>query len=285
MDDRQTQIKEGAGLEESRVNQDFVDFLRKWSQPVLLLIVIISAAWFAWQRWTAYTVGRTNDAFAEYEAVANAPDPLPASLRAIAEAYADVGSIAPLAQLRLGDVHMTAVRRGLEPGAALDPFGNPENDADVLDDGAKDDHLGRAQTAYRAAIDAASGDPSKAVMVVSGHFGLAAVAEARGDADAARAEYERAATIARDAGLTGLPAVAEERMTTLASLPTDTTLPSRNDLPVLPGFPAPDLPAADEPIGDEGDDGVAEAGAAEDAAPDVPADTSSDTAADAPADD
>lgn len=271
MDDRQTTgIKEGAGLEESRVNQEFVDFLQKWSQPVLLLIVIVSAAWFGWQRWTAYQVGRTNDAFAEYEAVAGSQDPLPASLRSVAETYANVGSIAALAQLRLGDVHLAAVRRGLEPGAVLGPDGQPESETDILDDAGREDHLSRAATAFGAAIDATADDKGKAVLTVSGHFGLAAVAEARGEMDEARAQYERGASIARDAGLNGLPEAAEARIASLSELPQRVELPSRNDLPVLPGFPAPDVPTP-------ADDESTPEGPAAETPDDAPAETPADT--------
>ena len=38
MDERQTQIRQGAGLEESRINTEFLDFLNKWSSPVLIVI-------------------------------------------------------------------------------------------------------------------------------------------------------------------------------------------------------------------------------------------------------
>ena len=45
LDRRTRQITEGAGLEESRLNQDFVEFLKKWSTPLLLVIVAAVAAY------------------------------------------------------------------------------------------------------------------------------------------------------------------------------------------------------------------------------------------------
>ena len=242
MDDRQQQIKENEGLQESRVNEEFVDFLKKWSQPVLLVIVLISGSWFVYQRYQQFREGRVNNAFAEYEAVAGSPDPLPASLRAVAEEYTDVGSITPLAYLRLGDVHLAAVRRGLEPAAPLDALGNPENESDILDEDGRQDHLDRAASAYRDVIDATAGDSAKAVLAVSAYFGLAAVAEARGDVDDARSQYTRAAEAAREANLTGLPEIAEERANSLDALPPAGDLFSARELPVLPGFPAPPEP-------------------------------------------
>ncbi|MEM1184951.1 MAG: hypothetical protein AAGI53_08095 [Planctomycetota bacterium] len=270
MDDRQVEgIKEGAGREESRINQDFVDFLKVWGPRGLWLIVIISGGWWAFQQYQRYQVGRANDAFAEYEAVAGAANPLPASLRAVAEEYQDVGSVSALAQLRLGDVHLAAVRRGLEPAAVLDANGNPEDEADVLDEAGRDDHLSRAASAYRAAIELTSSDAAKAILTVSGHFGLAAVAESRGENDEAKSQYERASAIAEQAGLAGLPEIAAERITSLDALPADSTLPSAVDLPVLPGFPAPDIVPTDDADG-------AEPAPSDGPVPDTDGDTESD---------
>jgi hypothetical protein len=248
VDDRQQQIKEGAGLEESRINQDFVDFLNKWSTPVLLLIVIVSAGWVGLRWLEQQRVQRTDNAFMEYDAVAGAADPLPASLRAVADSYEGVGSVSALARLRLGDVHLAAVRRGLEPAAVLDRNGVPESEADVLDEAGLDDHLSRAASAYSGVLDETRDDPARALLAVNAMFGLAAVAEARGDDEAARSEYERAAAHASESGLVGLPEIAQSRIDSLAELPGRATLVSRADLPVLPGFPAPD------PIVPEGDD-------------------------------
>ncbi len=243
MDERLKDIKEGAGREESRINQDFLDFLQKWSTPVLILIVIVSGGWTALRLLEQRRVETANNAFNEYEAVATAQDPLPASLRAVADSYEGIGSVSALARLRLGDVHLSAARRGLEPAAPMDPQGNPENDADVLDESGRLDHLSRAASAYESVLAEARGTPAKAILAVNALFGLAAVEESRGDAEAARARYEEAARAASGAGLIGLPEIAQARIDSLAELPERPTLPTRADLPMLPGFPAPDAPA------------------------------------------
>ncbi len=41
MDERQQQIKSGAGLEESRINEDFKDFLEKWGFWLLLAVGVL----------------------------------------------------------------------------------------------------------------------------------------------------------------------------------------------------------------------------------------------------
>ena len=45
MDERQTQIREAAGLDESRLNTEFVEFLRKWG-PIALGVLAVAALAF-----------------------------------------------------------------------------------------------------------------------------------------------------------------------------------------------------------------------------------------------
>jgi hypothetical protein len=42
MDERQTQIRERAGLEEARYNQDFIEFLRRFGTPILMVAAVIA---------------------------------------------------------------------------------------------------------------------------------------------------------------------------------------------------------------------------------------------------
>ena len=50
MDDRQTEIRAGAGLEDSRINKEFIDFLNKWSSPVIMVFAVAALVW-AGLRW------------------------------------------------------------------------------------------------------------------------------------------------------------------------------------------------------------------------------------------
>ena len=45
MDERQQQIKAGAGLEESRINQDLIDFLQKWGSWILMALAVAALAY------------------------------------------------------------------------------------------------------------------------------------------------------------------------------------------------------------------------------------------------
>ena len=68
LDARQRQIKEGAGLDESRVNQEFVEFLRVWLPWILGAIALVLGGWVGWQRWTQHKHQVIAQAFADYDA-------------------------------------------------------------------------------------------------------------------------------------------------------------------------------------------------------------------------
>ncbi len=64
-DDRLDQIKEGAGLEDSRINQEFVDFIRKWSTPVLLVAALITLGYFLNNKRIDARAAYINEAFSQ----------------------------------------------------------------------------------------------------------------------------------------------------------------------------------------------------------------------------
>ncbi|MEM1423311.1 MAG: hypothetical protein AAGH64_04835, partial [Planctomycetota bacterium] len=45
MDDRQQQVKIGAGLEESRINRELIDWLNKWGMRILIVVLLVVAAY------------------------------------------------------------------------------------------------------------------------------------------------------------------------------------------------------------------------------------------------
>ena len=125
MDERQAQIKEGAGLEESRVNQEFLDFLNRWSFPVLLIIAIVSGGYFVYNQWQARKIAARDQAFAELGNMESSNAPSVFSLTTIADEYEGVGHVSELALLQAASIHLNAVRTGLDPA---DPdASNPES--------------------------------------------------------------------------------------------------------------------------------------------------------------
>ena len=119
MDDRQTEIRAGAGLEDSRINKEFIDFLNKWSSPVILVFAIAALAW-AGLRWMEQKkVEKIDRAFGDLQAATMGGNPSPASLNVLAETYAGVRSVPVIAKLTTTDLYLTAYLRGVQPGSEI----------------------------------------------------------------------------------------------------------------------------------------------------------------------
>jgi len=286
MDDRQTKITEGAGLEESRINQDLLDFLNKWSGPVLILVALIVLGMWG-KRWLdTKHAAHVDDAFSAYTSAIAGGNPSPESLRQVAEDYNDVGGVADMARATTADLYLEAAWLGLRPGATINPDGSPEDDADVLDDQQIQDYLASARDLYQQVLDSA--DPAgRSLLAVKAAWGLGAVAASRTDVEGAKKFYERAASIAEKAEFKNLAAAARERAASVGDLTLAPHLYTDAELPdVLPAdavdavmnavTPPSDGPTIEPPPGD--DEPAAEAPPSE-----VPADEPAPDAA--PSDD
>jgi len=279
MDDRTTQIREGAGLDESKLNQEFIDFIRKWSSPALFVVAGIVLLFAGKGYLDKRANAKVNRAFAE---VASAVDytvdsPSPVTLRAIREQYGDIRGIAPMAALREADVYLSAAVRGVAPGAELalgadnQPTGfyapedllSAEDRAKMLDD---------AERLYREVAGMTREGGAWAIHRLGAQFGLAAVAESKGDAAGAKAAYEAAKRLAEESGFGMWAEVASERMASAERMTSAVELVSKEALPKPPepvvepaGPVGPEIPGAAE-----GEAPAAEP-AAEQPAEDVPA--------------
>lgn len=65
MDDRQQQVQVGAGLQESRLNTDFIDFLKKYGTYGLYAMLAVVLSYVGWQRWTMHKNNTRDQAFAD----------------------------------------------------------------------------------------------------------------------------------------------------------------------------------------------------------------------------
>jgi hypothetical protein len=232
MDKRQTEITQGKGLQESRINQDFVDFLNKWSTPVLLLLVLVAGGIWAKRMWDERRVAKVNAAFASYEAALGAGNPNPESLRRVAEEFPGVRGVPGMARLTTADLYLSAATTGLKPGAELDGEGRAVNADDVLDDAARLRYLEDAGRLYEQVLaDAEAADQT--LLAIGAAFGSGAVKVSRGDADGARGMYERAAALAEEGRYPILAGIARERAAGVGSVAARSPLPSSASLPAL----------------------------------------------------
>ncbi len=233
MDERQTQIVEGAGLEESRINEDLIAFLNKWSFPAMLVIAVISGGYYLKNAYERRKVARRDQAFAQLGAVEASQAPSVFSLTEIANQFEGVGSVAELARLRAADLHLEAARTGIDPADGVTE----------LSDDDRAFHLEQARGLYRQVLETVADDPDRALIAVNAAFGLGAVAETQEDQDSARTEYERAKTLAESAGFAPLAKVAQDLIEGVGA-GDPAPLPSKADLPRLPFEPDPDAAEA-----------------------------------------
>ncbi len=250
MDERQQQIKAGAGLEESRVNQDLIDFLQKWGSWILMALAVAALIYAGLQWLERQRVAKINEAFAAYEGAGGGANPNPDALRRVADEYEGVKSVAELARITSADVLLESVRLGVRPGAQInndgsvgiiDDEGNANSEGELLSEEERGRYLDQAQSLYGAVLESTRGVAGKQTLAINAMFGLAAVHETRGEADRARQQLDEIATLADESGYPAIAVLARQRAESVTSEPAAPLL-SRDQLPELPTPPAPETP-------------------------------------------
>ena len=251
MDQRQAQIREGAGLEESKLNVEFIEWLRRWSTPLLLVAAIAALGWVLYQKFERAQLAKVDRAFGELETamVAGSPE----TLKAVADAYSGVRAVPVMARLGAADAYLRAARAGVRPGAALKQDGTVDA-ADVLSDQDRASMLDQAQGQYAEVLKATESDERNSLHAIGAAFGLAAVAESRGDMEGAKKNYEKAQTLAERGGFPGPGEVAKKRLADLPSRAQPPKLYAKAELPTPPAPPPPPAPPA--PTGATGPTGA-----------------------------
>lgn len=247
MDDRQTEIRAGAGLEDSRINKEFIDFLNKWSSPVILVFAIAALAW-AGLRWMEQKkVEKIDRAFGDLQAATMGGNPSPASLNVLAETYAGVRSVPVIAKLTTTDLYLTAYLRGVQPGSEISRLtGEPVNEGDTLDEDQRQMYLDQAGQLASEVITLTEGDEGKALLTIHGLIRAGAVAECKRDFDAAASNYERVITLAETIKMPALGAFGQMRLDALGTFDQEMVLPNSSDLVALPGEEVFEIPAIPE---------------------------------------
>lgn len=233
MDERQAAIKEGEGLTESRLNTDFLEFIKKWGMHALLVAAILALSYRGWQFLEQRRVARVDDAFRQLEAAGPASTANPRALLDLAADFEGTRSVAILARLRAADAYMVAVRRGVHPGAVLNAEGQLESQDDLIDEADRALFLDNAEREYNTVRQQTTGKPKLAIHELNALYGLAAVAESRGNLDAAKAYYEEVIALAKSQNLEPHPEIAQHRIDTLPELEQVPHLYTMAELPTL----------------------------------------------------
>lgn len=208
IEERQTQIREGAGLEESRINTEFVELLRKYSTPILLVVAIAAGGFFLYKKRNESRARAIDESFEQLDA-ASASRSL-SSLKAVTESATGAASAGLLAQLMSADLHLDAFRTGVPAGIAVGQDGKLPEGVTLLTDEQRQTELKNAADLYQAVASQTENDTGKLPLAVTAMAGLAAVQESKGEFDAAKATYAKVATKARAAGMEGLAKLMED---------------------------------------------------------------------------
>ena len=110
MDDRLNQVQT-TDLTDSRVNHDFVNWLKTKGMNWLLAILLIACAFLGWDYLQKQKSNARDQAWEELSSATS-----PAAFRGVADAHATQDAIAELAMLQAGDTLLRSVLSGLKPG-------------------------------------------------------------------------------------------------------------------------------------------------------------------------
>ena len=223
MDQRLKDIHQ-TDLTESRINEDFVDWLKTKGPQWLLLILVGIAGYLGLLRYKQYKADYYNQAWG-----ALLESKLPGSFEDVAAKYLDVPGLAQMA-LRMG---ADTILESLSADRPLGADPNTPGSAGGISETDRIEYLDRAERLYQAVVDNDNDSLALALHTVSAMQGLAVIAETRGDVENARRFYEMAADRA-EANYPDLAARVRQRAATADQYAVAVTLPAQADLPTAP---------------------------------------------------
>ena len=220
-DRRRLQQIQQQQLTESRLNDDFLYWLKNKGPNYLFVILLGLCAVMGWNLWQKKKGEARTAAWADLGSAT-----LPAAYEEVAATHKGIDSVDAWAFLSAADRYMSSIQSG-------NRFDRQASDADYrLTPELREQWLAEAERLYGQVIGAAqtSGEKEKAGFIIAAHFGKAAVAESRGNLDAAKRELDEAAAAAGTAW-EPLARVARERADSLATVATLPRFPTRAELP------------------------------------------------------
>ncbi len=206
MDERQTQVVSGAGLQESRINTEFVDFLSKWGPRVLYILLAIVLAFLGYQRWTKYQTSQRDQAFADYEAQVASMNP--DLLLSVAEKHANQPAVWSLAMRDAANLIMQSATTGIAPGA--DPLAPKPEDALSTDQ--RSSMFKQAETIYRDIIAKNKNVEGQLIFAEQARWGLASSLMSQGKPEAGEQMLEEFIAAASDGDLPDLAGLGRNRL-------------------------------------------------------------------------
>ena len=236
MDSRQKQIQSGAGLEEAKYNLEFIDFLKRWGTPILLVVAILSMGSFFYRRYQERVAQQTDVAWVELEDARVARNP--AGLLAVAEAHPGEVGVPQQARLAAADAMYISAVQGVKPGG-LNPQGELNSPDVLLTAEGKTEQLNAAIEQYTRVARELEGKRHMVQLRLEGLFGAAAAQETLGKYDEAKATLETAARAAEAGDFPAQAAVAKKRIETMEEAKTAPRLYASSEVKTKRPPPAP----------------------------------------------
>lgn len=232
MDERdRRQIEVGAGLQESRLNTELIEWLQKWGPRVLYMLLAVVLGYLGWSKWQTYRQNQLDKAFDEYHAEQASQNP--DVLLDIAQKNDGKGSIWSLATLDASDLLLTAGRLGVRPGVGP----NAATDADALTEEERQNTLHSAFEHYKAVLNRNVKDPHHVLFAQKARWGMVSALISLGELDQARKVLEEYVSVAEQHAFTENAALGKKRLETLKNL----TEP-------IPVYTSAQLPEANRPL-------------------------------------
>ncbi len=221
MDRERLQEVHQTDLTESRINEDFLDWLKTKGPSWLLVIMVGVAAYMGLIRWKQHKRDYVSQAWAEFVACR-----LPGSFEDVAARYDDVPGLPQLAMRMAADTLLGAVQTGRPLGGTT----ISTEPATFFSGEELQEYLDRADRLYRDVLEADDLSLAMTLHAVSAMNGRAATAESRGDVAEARRWYEEAARRAEEY-YPDLATQARGRAATVDVYADAVILPRQEDLP------------------------------------------------------
>ncbi len=231
MDRERLQQVQQSDLGESRVNEDFVNWI-KTSGPWYLLAVLVGIAVYMY----LVNIQRAELRAREQAWFDLSEASMPASLEDVAMNHGDIDGIANLARLQAANTYLQAIQSNLAIGSTIDD-GTPLSEED------REKGLQHAKSLYTQVVDTDDGSFGDTIMTVSALNGLAALSESTGDVDQAKKYYEQSAARSGE-WYPFLAEQANQRAATADLYAQEITLPNppAPATPTLPATTTPELP-------------------------------------------
>lgn len=193
MDRDRLQDIQQTDIMESRVNQDFLEWMKTKGMSWLLIILIALCAYILIVRLKERSTQKHATAWQSLDTAS-----LPSSLEDVANEYSGIFGVPQTARLRAAQMLMSAVQRNEPLSATTDPLDTTPPVATQLTEAERESYLTRTSNLLQAVIDEDDGTKSRTLFTINAFNGMAAVAEARGDIDGAQKYYEKTAARAED---------------------------------------------------------------------------------------